>query len=151
MPSETTAESSDSIAASMAIVRAEGINSRTSRKLNGGKWGVGSERGMPPNLLPIVATSCKSNSQTASEAATTATIMPGTRGTIRRSSTINATLPMPTQAVAGRQVHRVGKIARATCRQTPAGTSPIFNPRRSLICEEKMITAMPEVKPVVTG
>ena len=101
MPSATTAESSDSIAASRAIVRAEGINSRTSLRLKGGKWGVGSEPGMPPNLLPMVATDCKLNSQTTSEAATTATIMPGTRGTVLRSSKISATLPMPTQAVAG--------------------------------------------------
>ena len=109
MPSATTAESRDSIAASIAIVRAEGINSRAIDRLNGGRCGVGSVLGIPPNLLPIVSTPCTSNSATMHEAAITATIIPGTRGATRRKTTIRPSEPRPTTNVAGAQVLKFSK------------------------------------------
>ena len=44
---------------------------------NVGKWGVGSPKGIPPNLLPMVSTG-KLNAVTTAVPKTSATIDPGT-------------------------------------------------------------------------
>ncbi len=56
MPSATTADSSDSIAPSIAIVNAGPISSSTRGSVISGIERFGRPRGMPPNSVPIVAT-----------------------------------------------------------------------------------------------
>ena len=56
MPSATTAESSDSMAPSMAIVNAGPISSITCVADIAGQCSDGRPCGMPPKALPMVAT-----------------------------------------------------------------------------------------------
>ena len=56
MPSATTAESSDSIAASSAIVNAGEKSSRTRSSVRSGRWGAGIEAWISPKRVPIVST-----------------------------------------------------------------------------------------------
>ena len=57
IPSDTTAESSDSIPARIAIVKAGEISLLTISKVTFGSFGVGNEEFSSPNTLPIVLTS----------------------------------------------------------------------------------------------
>ncbi len=54
MPSETTAESSDSIAPKTAIVIAAGTSARHSSNESDGQCGIGKLRGISPNAVPSV-------------------------------------------------------------------------------------------------
>jgi hypothetical protein len=49
--------------------------------------------------------------------------------------------------IAARRAQQAGERAPLA----PAGTAPIFRPKKSFIWPEKMMTAIPEVKPVITG
>ena len=78
MPSATTADNSDSIAARIAIVTA-GITSRfTSENSNSGTANDGSELGIPPKRARIVSTSNPERA-TSGVRMKIAPIMPGTR------------------------------------------------------------------------
>lgn len=55
-----------------------------------------------------------------------------------------------TAMVAGRALPRCAKYACQRARNSP-GTAPICRPSESLTWLEKMLTAMPAVKPVITG
>ena len=77
MPSATTAESSDSIAASRATVTADGKSSRTRSSETAGRLGAGMEAWISPKREPIVSTGSPS-AATAADAARIATIGPGT-------------------------------------------------------------------------
>ncbi len=55
MPSDTTAESNDSIAPSTAMVMAAGTSERHASKDRLGQCGVGKDRGISPNCDPKVA------------------------------------------------------------------------------------------------
>ena len=57
MPSATTADSSDSMAQSKAMVKASGSTACNFSRLNGGSDGAGSERGTAPKREATVATS----------------------------------------------------------------------------------------------
>ena len=59
MPSATTADSSDSMAPSIAIVNAGPISSMTRAAVISGNCSVGRPCGMPPNAEPMVATPSK--------------------------------------------------------------------------------------------
>ncbi len=56
MPSATTADSSDSIAPSSAIVKAGPTSDSTLAMSSDGSDKLGSDRGMPPKAEPMVAT-----------------------------------------------------------------------------------------------
>ncbi len=84
------------------------------------------------------------------EATMTATIAPGMRGANRRSRIIISSVPTPTETAAGLHEARLAKYA-CHLSMNSAGTAPMRRPAKSLTCEEKMMTAMPAVKPVVTG
>ncbi len=73
MPSATTAESSDSIAASSATVTADGNSSRTRSSEMAGRLGAGIEAWISPKREPIVSTGSPS-AATAADAARIATI-----------------------------------------------------------------------------
>ena len=94
MRSATTAESSDSIAPSIATVNAgrKRVGIRPGR--NCGIATCGSPDGMPPNRLPTVSTPPPRIS-TAAVPPTSATIAPGTRGRKRRSRIISESAVAP--------------------------------------------------------
>ena len=79
IPSATTALSSDSIAASRAMVRASGTRLLISSKSKTGRDGLGRVLGMPPKRDSIVSTGSPKR-ETAAAPAITATIGPGTLG-----------------------------------------------------------------------
>ena len=78
MRSATTADSSDSIAPSIATVTAGDSSVSISSGRKSGTWKCGSPDGMPPNREPIVATSSCSASA-AAVPANSATMYAGTR------------------------------------------------------------------------
>ncbi len=78
MPSATTADSSDSIAPSIAIVMAGPTSEITWTNDICGTWNLGRPNGMPPKALPSVATPLKWNDDCSTVATTMATSGPGT-------------------------------------------------------------------------
>src|SRR5579864_5079361 len=81
MVSATTADSRLSTAAKMATVRAEGRRGRIRSGRKEGKSIRGRPEGMPPNFEPMVSTG-RFRTAATPVAATTATMEPGSRGTI---------------------------------------------------------------------
>src|SRR6187402_972922 len=105
MPSATTAESSDSMAASSANAIASGSTAVAFASENAGKAGDGSSRGMPPKREPTVSTGSDSTVQ-ATAASTTAIRMPGQDGRQRRKPAMMAMLAMATATADGLMVGR---------------------------------------------
>src|SRR5882757_4577297 len=93
MPSATTADNSDSIAASSANAIASGSTALTFSSENTGKAGDGNSRGMPPKRLPMVSTGSDS-AALATAANTTAIRMPGQDGRQRRKPAMMTMLAM---------------------------------------------------------
>ena len=91
------------------------------------------------------------NSDTRAVPKTTATIEPGTRGASRLGqNTIVNTEPSARAAVGHCKVPKFSPSAFIFS-TTSAGTGSSFNPKKSLIWVLKIKTAMPHVKPIVTG
>ena len=99
IPSATTADSSDSIAPSSANDTADGSTSRTLPHPTSGSDGNGKLLGMPPNCVPIVATSSPAATVTAAAAAT-AINMPGHCGFHRLRPTMIAIVASESAIVA---------------------------------------------------
>lgn len=104
---------------------------------------------MAPKRLPIVSTGAPT-AHAAAVPPTSATTVPGMTRTNRFTRRIVASAPLPTATDASESVSR--------CRQTAAmrsTNSPTFSvtdtPRNSLICVLAMSTAIPLVKPMITG
>src|SRR3954469_581896 len=95
MPSATTADSSDSMAASNAKEIASGSTADAFASENAGKAGEGSSRGMPPKREPTVSTGSDSTAH-ATAASTTAIRMPGQDGSQRRRPAMMAMLTTAT-------------------------------------------------------
>jgi hypothetical protein len=93
--SATTADIRDSIAPSIATVTAGDKSLRINDGVNGGKDTVGRPDGTPPNRLPTVSTG-RLNSQTPAVPATSATMVPGIRGTKRVTTRMIASDRTPT-------------------------------------------------------
>lgn len=149
MPSDTTADSSDSIPASSAIVNA-GLARLASRgSVTSGSAGRGSPASITPNRLPIVSTG-RWNSCTIAVVTTRATSVPGIRLSKRRHTTMIANVSVPTPRAHGLSESMWRASASYFWRNGP-GTVSISRPSRSRIWVEKMIDAMPVVKPMVTG
>ena len=149
IPSATTAESSDSIAASSATVTADGKSSRMRSAERAGKCGDGIPAWISPNREPIVSTG-RRRSAAPTVARRIATIGPG----IRRDTLgqkIRTASAKPDTARAAGDALRAWSAKACHFSRKPVGTGPIRRPSRSLICDEKMMTAIPLVNPVTTG
>ena len=150
MPSATTAHSSDSMAARSAMVVAGRIRCWILAQLRSGHWKVGRPWGMPPNLLPMVSTG-RWNRITARVPSSRATMDPGTR----RCHDFGQARMMVSETTA--RMSELGwKVPRwvnstSIFSTNSEGTLSTRRPRKSLIWVLKISTAMPEVKPIVTG
>ena len=152
MPSATTAESSDSTAPSSAIVNA-GADERGDlrERRRAAPRDAGSAALIPPNRLPMVSTGRLEQLR-----------RPRSRRSARRTARESGGSPcgqvMMIASVSARQPDRVRVVrSEVRCEQRrhfskkSAGTAPMRSPRRSLTWLEKMMTAMPLVKPMTTG
>lgn len=149
MPSATMAESSDSIAPSRANESASGSTACILSEENGGKAGSGNELGMPPKRVPMVSTGSLSKN-TSTEPVATAIRIAGQLGLKRLTPTIR---PMVT-----RHRHGGGIDGRNGGAKDPELGDEVgrllhrrVRPSRSCTCPANRITAMPEMKPTVTG
>src|SRR3546814_1213743 len=110
MPSATTADSSASIPARNAMVKADGRTALIFASERSGSDGIGRPAGMAGKREPIVSTG-RFSSATAIELATTAIRKPGKRGANLRSATMIARALAPTPMVA--QLALGSEIGRA--------------------------------------
>src|ERR1700730_1397213 len=110
-----------------------------------GQCGAGNVDGTPRNRLAIVSTG-KWRSCTTRVAATIATNGPGTSREILGHTIRIASVNSATSSVVPFTVLRPSQYATHLSIRS-GGTVPIFNPKKSLISFEKMITAMPDVNP----
>ena len=165
MPSATRAHSSDSMAPSSASVTAGISMWRALSQLRSGTVSAGSEAGTPPKRLPMVSTG-RWNTATAVVARISATIEPGTleslspKGRIgpitgtflaqRCQPTTMTSEPSATPSAHGLSVFRCVPSACRMPKNSP-GILGMVRPRKSLICESAISTAMPLVKPMITA
>ena len=147
--SATIADKSDSTPARNAMMRADGSNSITLPKLKSGSAGHGRVLGRSPNREPMVSTG-RSASATIADVTATAAISPGNFGATRRKTTISTMVPRPIRAEAAENVGRAAHSTSILLRNS-AGTSATLSPKRSFSWLVAMITAMPIVKPFMTG
>src|SRR5690606_41091970 len=111
--------------------------------------GMDSLLGISPKLDSMVSTG-RLNQFTTSVLRTMATIEPGIL--LDRREKFKDISTVPAAMANAVQLTRWKFSASTTQFSTKsAGTSPIAKPRKSLICEEKMIKAMPLVKPTISG
>ena len=149
MPSATTADRSDSMAPSSVSDRAEGSSVTIRCTERSGRAGAGRVDGMPPKLLPMVVTS-RPLTPTSAAARATAISIPGQCGRHRRSARITATVPSASAGAAGVTVPRADHSAASFGISSPGSWSRL-RPSISRIWLARMMTAMPAVKPTVTG
>jgi len=105
---------------------------------------------MPPNFEPMVETG-RSTAAEAAEATITAISKPGQEGRRRRSRRMT---PIVSPAMPVAAVEKPGSAAAMAVSLSASGPgSPLgkLKPSNSPIWLAKMITAMPAVKPTVTG
>ena len=162
MPSATRAHNSDSIAPNSASVRAGLKSNCTVSQPTAGHCSVGRLVGMPPKRLPMVSTG-QCPSATPVVASTNTTIEPGTSARrvsagCRRPSAGRAnchSTSRPRQAKANKVAVPL-KLGRAACSvasmpKKSAGILLVRRPKKSLICDNAISTAMPLVKPITTA
>ena len=149
MPSATTAERSDSIAPSSAIVNAGAMSPGSCCTVIAGSLGRRSVASMAPNRVPMVSTGIWS-SWTTAVVTISATNGLGTRRFRYGHPTMIARATTATSTAHGAAVSRWAPKARHLSRKS-AGTAPMRRPRKSFTWLEKMMSAMPLVKPMVTG
>ena len=149
MPSDTTAERSDSTAPSRAIVNAGPMSAGSCASVMAGSAGRGSAALMTPNRVPIVSTG-RCSSCTRAVVTMRATNGLGMRRLNRGQATMMARVSTETDTAQGFIVARCPPKARHFSTNS-GGTVPIRSPRKSLTSPEKMIRAMPLVNPMVTG
>ncbi len=137
------------MAANMATVTAAGSSGTIRSGRASGKEMCGKPFGMPPNLLPMVSTGTPKTA-TASVEITRATIEPGTRFVSFGNSRMMRSEPMASRTADQRTLPRLSTRRRMRNRNS-LGTVPVSRPRKSLICVEAIKTAIPFVKPIVTG
>src|SRR5689334_534207 len=105
MPSATTADSSDSMAASSANAIASGNTAVAFAIENAGKAGEGNSRGMPPKREPMVSTGSENAAHTTA-ANTTAIRIPGQDGRQIRKAAMMAMLTTATATADGLTLSR---------------------------------------------
>jgi hypothetical protein len=146
--SATTADSSDSIAPSIAIVT---VGDTSVRIRSGRKRGIctaGSPAGIPPNRLPIVSTGNPASAATAVPP-TRATMYPGTRGIRRFQITIDSRTPTASAVVSNDAL--IAPVSAAIRPMNSPGTSSSGMPKKSFSWVLAMTSAMPLVNPMTTG
>ncbi len=151
MPSATTADSSDSMAPSIAIVNAGSISSIRRVAVTSGKWKDGKPCGIPPKALPMVATPAKWNIPWRAVTATSATSGPGIRfrpGNLDVKITSNSD-NRASDVVAGCRCGSACSRCQSFSWKCSPGTAG--SPKKSFHCPTQMITAIPAVKPTMTG
>ncbi len=114
-----------------------------------GRCGLGSDDGTAPKREPIVSTG-SFRIATAAVARIIATNGAGTLRDTLGQKTSTARVPVATPTAAGLTVGRARPSASHFSTKS-AGTAPIESPRKSFTWELKMMTAIPDVKPVTTG
>ena len=150
MPSATTADSSDSMAPSRAKATASGSTACTFSSEKSGRCGDGSSAGMPPKRLPMVSTG-KAKAKVATAATATAISMPGQCGLSFLAPTIRPMVSSDSATAAGLIVSS-DRASVSILAMKAAGSLPSsLSPSRSFTWLAKMMTAMPAVKPTVTG
>ncbi len=105
---------------------------------------------MPPNVLPIVATG-RENAAAKAEAATTAISMPGQLGRNLRSKRMVPTVIAETATADALSVGSARTSAASLGSSSPGSSPASSSPKRALIWLANMMTAIPAVKPTVTG
>jgi hypothetical protein len=115
---------------------------------NAGRWSTGTPASMSPNRDRIVSTGRSKNATTA-VLATIATNAPGTRGENRGVNRTMRIAPSP-MARANRLVDSTALKYSIHFGTNSVGRLSTDRPRRSLTCVEKMRTAIPDVKPVMS-
>ena len=165
MPSATRAHSSDSIAHSSAMVTVGATRLRADSQLKAGTWNAGSPVGRPPNLEAMVSTG-RPVVATTMVASARAMMLPGRRATKpvrlpdspsperlrscarRGQNTITASDPTAMATACNCAVCRFSPSARIRPKKS-AGIFSMRRPRKSLICDSAISTAMPLVKPMM--
>ncbi len=150
MPSATTAESSESMAPSSAKAAASGSTAWIFASVISGNDGIGLLRGMPPKRVPMVSTGSAS-SAAATAVITTAISIAGHVGFHRRTSAMMAMVATETLTAPGLMVPLACASASSLGISSPGSLPDSVMPSRSRIWLAKMMTAMPAVKPTVTG
>jgi hypothetical protein len=105
---------------------------------------------MPPNRVPIVSTG-RPKTYAASAAAATAISMPGQEGRSRLSPRMTPIVRAATPTAAGLTVPAASPSATSFSISSPGSLPGSARPNNSLSWLAKMMTAMPDVKPTVTG
>ena len=105
---------------------------------------------MPPNWLAMVPTGSASP-QLATEAATTAISRPGQCGLTLLRTTITPMVSSASAVAAALIVSAACESASILATNGPGSLPSSRRPSRSFTWLAKMMTAMPEVKPTVTG
>lgn len=131
------------------MISAEGSSSANLSSDKAGTAGQGNLSGRSPNCAWIVATG-KCRTDTRTEVIATATINPGALGATRRNITISAMVPMPISAEGREKLARAAHNASILAMNS-AGTVVICRPSKSFNWLAAMMTAMPMVKPLITG
>jgi hypothetical protein len=150
MPSATVAESKDSMAPSKAKANASGRTAAILARLKAGSAGAGRPAGTPPKREPIVSIG-KPKSAAATLAAATEIRIAGAPGAARRRPTMSAIVSAAIPAAYGLKVESASAAARAVSTAPVCAPAASVRPKRSPIWLAKMMTAMPAVKPMVTG
>ncbi len=138
------------MAPSSAKAAASGSTANTLSGEKSGSAGAGRLEGMPPNWVPMVATG-RPNSAAARLAAATAISRFGQPGARRLTPTM---MPMVSTERPSAATFKVGSawVSTSSLGMISAGSFTLsVRPSRSLIWLEKMMVAMPAVKPTVTG
>jgi len=131
------------------MAAASGITARSFARLKGGRPGAGKVRGKPPKREAMVGTS-RASSQARPAAAATAMRKAGQVGRHLRKPRITSSVTAPIAAALILKVSRASHSASSFGRKA-AGSLGSDNPRSSFNWLAKMMTAMPAVKPTVTG
>jgi hypothetical protein len=149
IPSATTAESNDSTAPRSAIVNAGPISAFTCSNERCGTDGCGIAAESAPKRLPTVSTGNLSSTAIAvvtTSATNGAGIFRMNFGQMIRIAIASADIPVASGVIDAALSAYAPHLARNS-----GGTAVMRRPNRSLICPEKMISAIPLVKPVTTG
>ncbi len=150
MLSATTAESRLSIPPSNANDSAAGNTAAIFASERSGSAGIGSARGIPPNRDPIVSTGNPA-SAAATVVSATAIRKPGQCGRSLRSTRMIPIVPAATPTAAVLTLGRAPASAVSLATIGPGSGPASVSPSRSLSWLARMITAIPEVNPTVTG
>lgn len=137
------------MAASRAMLTAGDTSLGSNAQSRSSATGMGNPLGTDPKRVPMVSTSSASPRARA-VVATRATRGAGRRALTRGQNWMMRTVASASPVVTGSSASRCCKEARHCSRKWAGAASP-GRPRASPICPAAMISAIPLVKPTVTG